>query len=240
MAHRIRPSIDAVESWLAGRYREPVTNLVPLGGGYWSAAYGYRVGTEALVLRLSDTPEGFVIDRAAMRFACPELPVPEVLEIGDALGLKFAISRRHWGRFLETVSVDEAPRAGRALNELLSALRTTPSEPDGSLVWHSESSAKVMWRASRQRVARETSIRPAHGPTLCRVRGAGQLALGGVPRATRPGPRRLAAPERVALERCLQSHRSLLLEMFGSRRLSLRCGLVHLLGRRLAPRHRGA
>jgi len=144
-ADRIRPTIDRVATWLARQYQDVVTELAPLGGGFWSAAYGYRVGSEAFVLRLSDSWEGFAIDKAAMRFAGPELPVPEVLETGDALGLSFAISRRHWGIFLETVTTDEAPTAGRALDALFAAMRALPTQPDEPLVWHAEEPPDTTW-----------------------------------------------------------------------------------------------
>ena len=36
-----------------------------------------------------------------MAFAGPDLPVPKVLEVGDALGGAYAISERHFGLFLE-------------------------------------------------------------------------------------------------------------------------------------------
>ena len=43
----------------------------------------------------------FEADRVAMAYSNPELPVPAVLEIGDAFGESYAISERHYGVFLE-------------------------------------------------------------------------------------------------------------------------------------------
>ncbi len=71
--------------------------------------------------------EGFEADRDAMVFDGPALPVPAVLDIGEALGLSFAISVRHHGRFLEDIGVDEAERAGPMLGDLLVALRDVPA-----------------------------------------------------------------------------------------------------------------
>jgi aminoglycoside phosphotransferase (APT) family kinase protein len=122
------PSVDAVAAFLSDLHREEVTGLEPLSGGYWSSAYGYAVGGRELVLRLGDMPEAFEIDRAAMAYDGPDLPVPEVLDIGEALGLSYAVSVRHHGRFLETVRPDEADRAGPAIVRLLEALRAVPAE----------------------------------------------------------------------------------------------------------------
>jgi aminoglycoside phosphotransferase (APT) family kinase protein len=62
-----------------------------------------------------------------MAHARDDLPVPAVLDIGDApFGGVYAISRRHHGRFLEDVQVDEVQRAGPMLQRLLGALRAVP------------------------------------------------------------------------------------------------------------------
>ena len=62
--------LDAVAAWLEARHGS-VEGLEPLSGGFWSAAYGYRAGGESLVLRLSDSAEGFDIDAAAAAEAAP-------------------------------------------------------------------------------------------------------------------------------------------------------------------------
>ena len=68
--------IGDVERFLFAQYGEPIELLTPLAGGFWSAAYGYRVGDQNLVLRLGTIPEGFDADRSAMRFDAPDLPYP--------------------------------------------------------------------------------------------------------------------------------------------------------------------
>jgi Ser/Thr protein kinase RdoA (MazF antagonist) len=69
-----------------------------------------------------------------MAYASRDLPVPEVLAIGDAFDGSFAISRRHHGRFLEDIEPDEAGIAGPMVRRLLLALRQAPfagGERDG-------------------------------------------------------------------------------------------------------------
>src|SRR5688500_8100174 len=122
-----------VEAFLVARHGGPVESLVPLPGGFWSAAYGYRVAGRDLVLRIGTIPEGFERDRAAMAFSGPDLPVPTVVETGRAFGVGYAISVRHFGRFLEDVRVDESDRSGPMLGNLLKALRTLDERTDLSV-----------------------------------------------------------------------------------------------------------
>ena len=58
----------------------PVTELVLLRGGFWSVAYGYTVNGRQLVVRFGQLREGFEMDRAAMAFERPGLPIPDVLD----------------------------------------------------------------------------------------------------------------------------------------------------------------
>lgn len=131
------PPLDDVRAFLVQHHGAPVDDLEPISGGFWSAAYGYVGEGRRLVLRLGTVTEGFVADWSAMAFTGPDLPVPKVLDIGEALGVSFAISERHDGRFLETTEVDEIDVAGPALLRLLHALRAVPpaERPDAGWRW---------------------------------------------------------------------------------------------------------
>src|SRR5437899_6266400 len=118
--------LDEVRRFLIARHGEAVGDLELLHGGFWSAAYGYRVDDRELVLRVGQVRDWFEMDRAAMAYNAPDLPVPEVLEIGDAFGGSYAISVRHHGRFLETVASHEAEIAGPTIVRLLAALKGAP------------------------------------------------------------------------------------------------------------------
>lgn len=132
------PTLEQVGHFLQDLHGVPVSHLQPLAGGFWSSAFAYRIENRELVLRLGDVREGFEMDRAAMAFARPDLPVPEVLEIGEGLGGAYVISARHHGRFLETVSPDEAGVAGPAVERNLAALRAVPAERDSPTHWYPE------------------------------------------------------------------------------------------------------
>lgn len=144
----IAPTLTQVEAFLHGVHGVPVRRLHPLEGGFWSVAFAYRVEDRERVLRLSTVREGFEMDRAAMAFDRPDLPVPEVLEIGEGLGRAYAISARHHGRFLETARPDEAVMAGPAVERTLAALRAVPAERDVPTEWYP---AEVPMRGSTWR-----------------------------------------------------------------------------------------
>lgn len=133
MTHKPDVPLGEVERFLVSRHGRPIESLAQLPGGFWSAAYAYRVAGQDLVLRLSTSTAGFEADRAAMTFSAPDLPVPRVVEIGRAFGVGYAISDRHYGRFLEDVRAEESPRSGPMLGSLLRALRAIEERPDLSV-----------------------------------------------------------------------------------------------------------
>ncbi|MEL6984148.1 MAG: phosphotransferase [Actinomycetota bacterium] len=125
-----RPSDAAITQFLRDHHGGEAVDLEPLSGGFWSAAWGYRVGSDELVLRLNDGPDGFRADEQAMAYRSPGVPVPDVLHIGEGLGRWFAVSRRHHGRVLEQVGPEQAEALGPTVANLLAALRTVP-DPAG-------------------------------------------------------------------------------------------------------------
>jgi len=129
------PPVAAVVELLRSHHDADPTDLEVLHGGFWSVAYGYRVGDDELVLRISDDPGGFRADETAMRYSSPALPVPEVLTIGRGLGRWFAISRRHHGRFLEAVGPDHADALGPTVVGLLAALSDVPDTGADATPW---------------------------------------------------------------------------------------------------------
>ena len=96
------------------------------------------------MFRLSDDGEGFEIDRAAHAFSSPDLPVPEVLSTGRAMGRAYAISRRCHGQHLETLPAALSQPLEHALLRLLRALRTTPP-PNDRVFWYAPEDA-TSWR----------------------------------------------------------------------------------------------
>ena len=124
-----------VRQFLRTRYGQ-VDGLERLGGGFWSAAYGFTSAGRELVVRFGADRSWFEADRAAMAFAGPDLPVPEVLEVGDGLGGAYAVSVRHHGSYLEAVRPDQSDTSAPMLTRLFEALFRVPSRPDLLVGWH--------------------------------------------------------------------------------------------------------
>lgn len=134
--HRVVES--QARDFLAGRYGA-VEKLESLSGGAWSSAYSFSRAGRALVVRFGPSKEWFEADRAASSFSSPELPVPEVLEVGDAFDGAYAVSVRHYGTYLEDVRPDQSEAAGPMLGSLLGALFKVPKNPDLPVRWHGRS-----------------------------------------------------------------------------------------------------
>lgn len=144
MGHRVVES--RARDFLAGRYGA-IGELQPLAGGFWSSAYSFSYAGRPLVVRFGPNREWYEADRAAMAFDSPDLPVPEVLEVGDALGGAYAISALHRGVNLEDVRPDQSDATGPMLASLLGALYKVPKSPDLPVVWHSPSPrSELTWR----------------------------------------------------------------------------------------------
>ncbi|MFD2077554.1 Predicted kinase, aminoglycoside phosphotransferase (APT) family [Actinopolymorpha cephalotaxi] len=138
---------DEVEAFLAGR-PGGAEDLEPLSGGAWSSAWAYRAGGEDLVVRFGPDASWYEADRTAMTFAGPDLPVPEVREVGTtAFGRAYAISvRHHYGWFLEDTPVELADAISPTLTRLLVALFQVPGSPDSPVVWHQPVASTRSWR----------------------------------------------------------------------------------------------
>lgn len=120
-----------VGEFLRRRYGVGVSAVEPLAGGAWSAAYGFVLETEPLVIRFGRYVEDFEKDRlvAGLTAELSELPVPEVLELGPTPDGYFAVSRRAYGTFLDELS---GPAMAATLPTLFRALRSLASiDPPG-------------------------------------------------------------------------------------------------------------
>ena len=132
-----------VTDWLTNHYGATVSGVTKLDGGYWSTAFAFKTSDDNRVIRFNPDPEGFSIDQQAFKIASPYLPVPEVLETGEALNLSFAISRRHSGSFLELSHPDDASRLQVSINALLRGLRSVPSHPE--VEWY-KTGSNINWK----------------------------------------------------------------------------------------------
>lgn len=130
-----RPDDKDVVEFLRSHHGPTPAGFEHLAGGFWSAAYGYRINDDELVLRISDAPGGFRDDARAMKYGSSALPVPEVLTIGEDFGRWFAVSRRHRGQVLEEVRPEQTSALGATVVDLLAALRAVADTGRQAAPW---------------------------------------------------------------------------------------------------------
>jgi hygromycin-B 4-O-kinase len=125
-----RITIDEARAFLVDRYGEQARAVAEIRGGDWSTAFSFRLDGRDYVARFGLWREDFEKDDAAMLFAGPDLPVPRVLEIGDAFEGAYAISERHFGVFLEELDAEGFQQVLPALLRALDAMRSIPVPHD--------------------------------------------------------------------------------------------------------------
>lgn len=138
MTDRPAVDVDDAAAFLNERFAPAtVHGLEPLGGGAWSRAYGFTVDGRDLVARFGRWREDYEADQRAMAWSGPDLPVPRVIEVGDAFGGAYALSERHHGRFLEDLDATTLTGLVPALVALFEALRAlpAPARRDGEATW---------------------------------------------------------------------------------------------------------
>src|SRR5689334_17391163 len=101
-----------------------ISDLRPLAEGLASQAFGFRHGAAEYVVRVNESIEGFEKDLfVSRRFATPNLPIPEVLQI-DRLGggQAFCVSRRAPGVRLHDLDTARLARMAAPVERVLAAV----------------------------------------------------------------------------------------------------------------------
>src|SRR4051794_38052450 len=142
-----RPRHEEVAAFLAQHTGGESIDLEPLTGGAWSSAWAYRAGEEELVIRFGPERSWYETDRMAMAFNGPELPVPQVREVGTTpTGQAYAISVRRHGQFLEDTPAERADVVAAPPPRLLVALQRVPASPGARVMWHPAGKPVSSWR----------------------------------------------------------------------------------------------
>ncbi|HEX9435640.1 MAG TPA: aminoglycoside phosphotransferase family protein [Candidatus Limnocylindria bacterium] len=143
------------ERFLAERFGH-VSDVVQLRRGLWSSAYSFRVGADRLVVRFGNIREDFDKDAFVGVRAPADMPVPRILEIGEALGAWYAVSRRFPGRHLDALDADAVRRRLPSLLDTLDGVRRIDlSDSSGYGLWTDGAiGAKPSWRAETLEVDR--------------------------------------------------------------------------------------
>ena len=123
----LKPELTAIaRSILEINYRsgEPITTLIPLKGGEWSAAYRFSMDGSNFVIRLSHTDENFHRDRIAAQWSSPDLPIPRIIRIDRYQDQYYAISPFFSGEPFEFLSAARLERTISGFLSMMTALQS--------------------------------------------------------------------------------------------------------------------
>jgi hygromycin-B 4-O-kinase len=154
--------ISYVESFLAS---QGGSDIVPTGKGVWSKAFAFRRDGLDYVIRFGSYQEDFAKDRLAASYSCPALPIPRVLEIGEALGGYYAISERVFGGYLDEVDETQMRTLLPSLFAMLDGMRLADlSGTSGYGGWDAAGNAShLSWRAALLDVTNDRQTDRTHG-----------------------------------------------------------------------------
>lgn len=134
--------LGEIEAFLNAHFDGGVRAFAPIGAGDWSQAFSFQHDSAALVARFGEHGEDYVKDRLAFRFTHPDLPIPRVREIGQALGRHLCISDRAYGEMLESLDAERMRRIVPAVFRAFDTLREADvSASTGFGGWNADGNA---------------------------------------------------------------------------------------------------
>ncbi len=157
--------IRQAQAFLAGHLDTAPSEVSPLGEGAWSRCFGFRRGDEELVIRFGNYVDDFRKDQLAYAYTTPDLPIPEVLDIGHAFDGYYAISTRACGVPLENLGLTKWLAIVPAVVSALEAMRMTDlSSTIGVGSWGIEGKAPhISWSSHLLTVGDDTPNQRTHG-----------------------------------------------------------------------------
>ncbi|MBN2004517.1 MAG: aminoglycoside phosphotransferase family protein [Anaerolineae bacterium] len=166
MAEEHTITIQKARAFLAGHLGVEPSEITQIGEGAWSRCFGFSHDGQDLVIRFGKYVSDFQKDQLAYRYATPALPIPEVLEIGQAMDdTYYAISRRVYGVALESVSAEQWLALVPAVVAALEAMRTADlSATVGFGGWDADGNAfHRSWSDRLLSVGEDTPDQRGHG-----------------------------------------------------------------------------
>jgi hygromycin-B 4-O-kinase len=161
------PDKDVVRAkeFLVTRFGSDGGDVAQLGAGVWSKAFAFRRAGRDYVIRFGAHREDFGKDRLAARYACPALPIPRVVELGEAFGGFYAISERVFGTYIDDVDETQMRALLPSLFAALDSARLADlSGTSGYGGWDADGNAPyATWRAALLDVANDRPADRTHG-----------------------------------------------------------------------------
>jgi hygromycin-B 4-O-kinase len=127
-------SVEKVHAFLAERFLA-VRNVTEIQSGAWSNAFAFDAQERELILRIGAHREDFEKERVAATWNSADVPIPEVLDLGDAFDGYYIVSQRHYGTKLADLHPSRVPRVMSSLIEVVSAMRQVPLPGKGFGIW---------------------------------------------------------------------------------------------------------
>lgn len=157
-------TLEQAQTFLLNHLGE-VWEVALIGEGAWSRCYGFQRDGQELAIRFGKYVDDFEKDQIAYRYAAPDLPVPQVFEIGGAFDGYYAISTRVHGIPLESVSAAQWQALVPSLAAALEAMRTADlSGTSGWGGWGLERNAPFeRWSQHLFATLEDTPDRRTHG-----------------------------------------------------------------------------
>lgn len=136
-----------------------------IGAGAWSQCFAFRRGDEELVIRFGHHFDDFQKDTLAFSYNHPDLPIPKVMDRGEAFGGYYAISTRVFGVPLESLSSNEWLAVIPSLVATFEGLRLADiSDTSGFGGWGSDGNApRASWSEHLLAVKNDTPQQRTHG-----------------------------------------------------------------------------
>lgn len=157
--------LQQVERFLTAGFGADSTGVELLGQGEWSTAYAFHRTGAHYVVRFGTHREDFAKDCLAAALSAPALPIPHIMELGEAFDGFYAISERKFGTFLDDLGEADLRRVLPSLFAALDAARLADlSGSTGYGLWQADGSGiSPGWRAWLLGAADDSPQQRTHG-----------------------------------------------------------------------------